>query len=160
VPEEIVSGPADPYFSAFTQDVDRGRVLTVESVMKRTDVLVEGRDSVRTAAARMRELREDAIYLADRDDRPLGLVLEADVVRAIRDKQNDLKAVMRADFPRTGPDTPLAEVYDLCASGLPIAVVGPRGRIRGVVHPLDVFAEISPRDNGAAEPPAEPAEAL
>jgi glycine betaine/proline transport system ATP-binding protein len=160
VPEEIVSGPADPYVSAFTQDVDRGRVLTVESVMKRTDVLVEGRDSVRTAAARMRELREDAIYLADRDDRPLGLVLEADVVRAIRDKQNDLKAVMRADFPRTGPDTPLAEVYDLCASGLPIAVVGPRGRIRGVVHPLDVFAEISPRDNGAAEPPAEPAEAL
>ncbi|HEX2256815.1 MAG TPA: glycine betaine/L-proline ABC transporter ATP-binding protein [Afifellaceae bacterium] len=161
VPEEIVSGPADPYVSAFTQDVDRGRVLTVESVMKRTDVLVEGRDSVRTAAARMRELREDAIYVADREDRPLGLVLEADVVHAMRDKQNDLKAVMRADFPRTTADTALAEVYELCTSGLPIAVVGPRGRIRGVVHPLDVFAEISPRDNGAAaEPPAERAEAV
>jgi glycine betaine/proline transport system ATP-binding protein len=150
VPEEIVSGPADPYVSAFTQDVDRGRVLTADSVMKRSDLLVEGHDTVRTAAARMRELREPALFLADRQDRPLGLVLEEDVVRAVRDRQNDLKAIMRADFPRASPDTYLADLYDLCTSGVPIAIVDAHERIRGIVHPLDVFAEISPRDNGAA----------
>lgn len=33
-PEDIVRAPADPYVAAFTQDVDRGRVVTVGALMR------------------------------------------------------------------------------------------------------------------------------
>ena len=33
-PEEIVRAPGDPYVAAFTQDVDRGRVVTAAALMR------------------------------------------------------------------------------------------------------------------------------
>jgi glycine betaine/proline transport system ATP-binding protein len=62
-PQEIVAGPANEYVATFTQDVDRGRVFTVASVMKEAETLPQGQASIRTALSRMRESGRNIFYV-------------------------------------------------------------------------------------------------
>ena len=48
-PEDIVRGPEDPYVAAFTQDVDRGRVVTAATLMR--EPMEVGRTAGATVAA-------------------------------------------------------------------------------------------------------------
>lgn len=142
-PEEIVSGPADEYVAAFTQEVDRGRVFTVSSIMRDAETLAQGHDSVRTAMFRMRGSRNDALFIVDREQKPVGLVLQQDIARAVREGVQDLGQVTTA-FATTVASAPLVEVYNLCAENIPIAVVDERERLIGEVHPLDLLANLAP----------------
>ena len=99
----------------------------------------------------MRELDRDALYVIDGRGEPVGLVLGRDLARAKRAGVADLNAVMRATFPRTARSAKLAEIFDLCRAGLPVAVVGERGRLEGVVNPLDVLAELAGSGGGGGE---------
>jgi hypothetical protein len=68
-----------------------------------------------------------------------------------------LRSLMRRDFPTCVNLTPISDLYGLCATGLPIAVVDDEGFLKGVIDPLDVFARLGgarPGDSGNdGEPP-------
>ena len=149
-PTEIVSGPADEYVAAFTQEVDRGRVFTVASIMREAETLLQGHDSVRTAMFRMRGSRNDALFIVDRQQKPVGLVLQRDIARAVREGLQDLSQVNTA-FATTNASAPLVDVYNLCAENIPIAVVDERGRLMGEVHPLDLLANLAPESLGSPD---------
>ena len=149
-PEEIVGAPADPYVASFTRDVDRGRVFTVGTVMRDAHPLALGRDSVDEAVRRMRALGREALYVTDGRGAPVGVVLGRDAAEAERRRRGadgggaaDVAAVMRTAFPQTARSAKLADVFELCRAGLPVAVVDDRGLLRGVVDPLDVLAELA-----------------
>jgi glycine betaine/proline transport system ATP-binding protein len=150
VPEEIVGGPADPYVEAFTQDVDRSRVLTMGTIMHKHEALVLDHDAVRTAAFRMRELDRGLLFVRDRERIPVGFVHDHDVGKALKEGVRDLRQIMHTEFPQAFDTTTIAEAYELCVSGDPIAVVDERGRLRGVVNPLDIFAELARGNGGGA----------
>jgi glycine betaine/proline transport system ATP-binding protein len=153
-PEEIVSAPADEYVAAFTQDVDRGRVFSVTSIMRAPETLLQGHDVVRTAMFRMRESRHDLLFIVDGQHHPVGVVLAEDVARAVREGINDLGKVMQTDFSTTEESSTLADVYQLCSSGVPVAVVDDRSRLVGEVHALDLLANLTP-DSLTQEPEPE-----
>ncbi len=155
-PEEIVSGPADEYVAAFTQDVDRGRVFTVSAIMRKSETLLHQHDIVSTAMHRMRETSRDLLYVVDQENYPLGVIHEEDVARGIRLDIEDLGKVMRTDFDTTAANSTLADVYDLCSSGVPIAVVDANDRLLGEVNALDVLANLTP-DSLPSIPDAEKA---
>ena len=72
-----------------------------------------------------------------------------------------LIAPERRDFPRAATDAKLAELFEPCAQGLPIAVTGREGRLAGVVHPADVFVELARESEvvesaGDRQPPTDP----
>jgi glycine betaine/proline transport system ATP-binding protein len=143
-PEEIVGSPADDYVSAFTQDVDRGRVFTVGSIMRRAHTLVLGEDNLESAITKMRDLGADAMYAVDKGSkRPLGLITGRDAAHALIEKNSDLRNLVRDDFPTAREAEQLHEVYDRCRAGLPLAVVNEAGDLRGVVRPRDVLLELS-----------------
>ena len=151
-PEEIVSVPADEYVADFTQDVDRGRVFGVASIMREPETLLQGHDVVRTAMFRIRESRLDVLYVVDQHRHPVGVVIGEDVARAVQEGVRDLDSVMGTDFPKTEIDSTLADVYALCCFGVPVAVVDQRGRLVGEVHALDVLAHLTPESlNPASE---------
>ncbi|MBN1369543.1 MAG: glycine betaine/L-proline ABC transporter ATP-binding protein, partial [Dehalococcoidaceae bacterium] len=60
-PEEIVSNPENDYVANFTQDINRGLVLTASSLMEAPEPLFLKRDTVRTALVRMRSIERDEI---------------------------------------------------------------------------------------------------
>ena len=143
-PEDIVSGPADEYVAAFTQDVDRGRVFTVGSIAKEAQPLSHQIDTVQTAMLRMRETNRDALHLVNQDQKPVGIVVREDIIRATQDGIGDLHRVMKTEFPSASESVSIAEIYDLCAAGLPVAVVDGGGTLVGVVHALDLLANLTP----------------
>lgn len=146
-PEEIVSSPANDYVAAFTSDVNRGLVFSASSIMKPADTLTITHDTVKTASVRLRQTKSDAMYIVDRQRKPVGLVTDQDIARAVRKGELKLESVMMTEFPQTEENTPLGEVLTLCGDSLPIAVVSDKGRFRGILEPLDVLSSVSPIGN-------------
>lgn len=143
-PEEIVSSPANDYVAAFTSDVNRGLVFTASSIMKQADTLTITHDTIKTASVRLRQTKSDAMYVVDRQRKPIGLVTDQDIARAVRKGELKLDTVMNTEFPQTEENTPLGEVLTLCGDSLPIAVVSETGKFRGILEPLDVLSSVSP----------------
>ncbi len=146
-PQDIVSEPADDYVAAFTQDVDRGRVFTIGSIMQEVEPLLGRKDTVETALSRMRSDNLDALHVVDGDSKPVGIVTRQDAGAATREGVRELSKVITTDYPTTSASETLAEVYDLAAAGLPIAVVDDEGSLVGVVSAVDMIANLTPDEN-------------
>lgn len=143
-PEEIVNDPATEYVASFIQDVDRSRVITVGSVMRKPEALRQGKDGFRIAIMRMRELGRSGIYVMNSKREPVGLVLERDITEAERRKhEHDLDTIMRKEFPTTTENASLIEVYRLAADGAPVAVLSNKGKLIGVVNQFDILVNAS-----------------
>src|SRR5690606_30395095 len=93
-PEEIVSTPADDYVSAFTEGIDRSKVLTAASIMQRVKEVATLRDGPQSVLRKLRQNGLSSIFLVDRERRLLG-VLEADAVaRLAREDRSDIKEAL------------------------------------------------------------------
>ncbi len=148
-PEEIVTDPADEYVEAFTQDVDRARVVTIGSIQSEARPLRAGTDTARTAQNRLQAEQVDALYVVDETEKPVGIVLARDLIDP--PDEQPVEEVMRAEFPEAEPEEPIFEVYERCIPGLPLAVVdSEHGILHGVVSPTDVFTSL--RASAATEP--------
>ncbi len=139
---EIVDSPADDYVSAFTQDIDRARVLTAESAARKVGPLDIASDTVESAKARMEELNRDALYVV-REGKPVGLVTYRGLPTAKPAKGKALEAALITRFPSAPAGTPLKNLYELAGSGLPIAVVDDQGSLIGVIEAPALFEEIA-----------------
>lgn len=154
--ENIVAHPADDYVSAFTQDVDRGRVFKAGTVMRDAEAVVLDQTSLETAVARMQARAHAALYVTQHDGKPAGLLVAADLQGAGTKGKHGLAAAMRTQFPQTSAAAMLVDVFELCADGLPVAVIDDDGRLCGVVHPNDVFRVLA---GGTAEESTEATQA-
>lgn len=144
-PQEIILNPADDYVADFTRDLDPSNVLTAGTIMKPAATLRLGHDSLDTAQEQLQSADDDTIFrrsffVVNAERKPVGILLEQDIVRAIDAGTTELSAAMRETFPQTGTDTPLEVVSDFCMQGLPVAVVGDDGRLQGEARPVDVLA--------------------
>ncbi len=137
--EDIVSQPATDYVAAFTQDVDRGRVFRLGSIMHDPQSLPAASD-LATARERLQQVTDGALYVVDGEQRPQGLITAAALDGVGR---GSLQDYLRTDFPSADCDTHLSDVYSQCAAGVPIAVLDGGGRLCGVVEPAQVFAKLA-----------------
>jgi glycine betaine/proline transport system ATP-binding protein len=145
-PEDIVAAPADPYVASFTQDVDRGRVVSAGRIMRPAKTIDEAALTAPDTARRLRAAADGALFVTGPDGRPVALVLAGGAADTV---------AIRRDFPQTAPSAKLAELFETCARDLPIAVVEESGRLAGAVHPADVFLELA-RQSEAGEPARAP----
>jgi len=142
-PQEILTEPADQYVADFVQDVDQGRVLEVSFVMSTAPTLRLGEATVAEALERVRGLDTNALYVVDHQRHPVGLVTHRALTEASRSGETDLSKVLLRDFPSTHGDMPLSEIYELAATGWPVAVLGTKdGKLMGVVDPLDLLGRL------------------
>jgi glycine betaine/proline transport system ATP-binding protein len=136
-PTEIVTAPATKYVADFIQDVDQGRVLPIDyAATQGATVPLEG-STVAQTLDMARRTEEAAVFVVDGSNRPIGIATGADL--AAGDPGAPISTVLRKDFPAIDSSATLARCYALCASGQPVAVTDPDGRLVGVVHPLDVL---------------------
>jgi glycine betaine/proline transport system ATP-binding protein len=143
-PEEIVGGPADDYVAAFTQDVDRGRVFAVSSIMEKPEALDLAKGTVRKAIDRMQRLDRRAIFVTNGSDgSPAGLVTDFAAYKAAQAGTTALEGIIETDFPEVREEARLTDIYDVCSEAPLVAVVDDKGRLTGVVEPLRVLAELA-----------------
>ncbi|MBD3897559.1 glycine betaine/L-proline ABC transporter ATP-binding protein [Halomonas sp. ML-15] len=148
-PEEILTKPADDYVRRFIEGVDKARILTAESAMRRVRSTVRDTDGPRTALRKMHEHSLDSIYITDRDRVLIGLI-EADAAsRAIEEGKESVTDVMTQDFRRVTLEEPMHHLFAMFSEhSFPIAVVDDQQRLLGVVVKGAVLDQLAQ----AAEP--------
>jgi glycine betaine/proline transport system ATP-binding protein len=140
-PTQIVTNPEDDYVAEFMADVDQAKVVTADYVMVPAEALVLG--SATAESARRACADSGPSYVVDEERRPVGL-LTSESVEGIAGEgaQDDLARALVRDFPRVPDRAVCAELFGLCGSGLPIAVVDQDGRFLGVVKPLELLTRL------------------
>ena len=147
-PEDILMRPETDYVAEFVQDVDQGRVLSVETVREDAATVPAGA-TVAEALDAIDSLAAGAAHVVDAGGRPLGVVTRDSAERARARGDRQLGSLVEA-VPAVTVDTILANVYQLFGSGLPVAVVDTEGRLIGSVPPLKVLEELG-RVEGVSE---------
>ena len=137
-PIEILTDPQTAYVAEFMRDVDQGRVLDVQSVVREATPLRQDRDDLEMARARMENRSE--LFVVDANGSPVGIIRREDVERIT--SSSSIASVMIKDFPRCLPDDRLADIYELCQSGLPLAVTDDQEKLVGRVDAVDVLGEL------------------
>lgn len=141
-PEEIVTQPVDEYVEGFTLDVNRAQVLKTGSITRQTVHVILGESSLRAAAEQMHTHDLEKMYVVDRQGKPAGVVVRSELDQAMAEGVEDINSVMKTDFPQVDTSTSLDELFHLWQRELPIAVVDPQGRFKGVVEQSDILASI------------------
>ncbi len=136
-PIEILTDPQSAYVAEFMRDVDQGRVLDVQSVLRESTPLRQ-EDNVAMATARMEGRTE--LFVVDRKGVPVGIIRRQDVERIT--SSSNVASVMVKDFPKCFADDRLSDIYELCQSGLPLAVTNDQDVLVGRVNALDVLGEL------------------
>jgi glycine betaine/proline transport system ATP-binding protein len=132
--EQILSNPADDYVAQFIADVDRTRVLTASSVMRRPAAVAFSAGGPRLALRTMRDAQVAAAYVVDRSRVLKGIIRDADAVDATRAGKETLEGLLDDTLTSVSVDTPLAEVFAPAAeSPLPVPVTDDKGRLVGVI---------------------------
>jgi glycine betaine/proline transport system ATP-binding protein len=151
-PEEIVAAPSDPYVVSFIQDVDRGRVLSARVAARPAPALPLAQATLAEARAHRASAEHEVLYLTDDAGRPVGALLDDGL--AVTPEGSELKSLMRKEFSRVRETTKLADLFELCARGEPIALLDEDGRLCGMVRPLDVFRQLAANGEAGPEGPA------
>ena len=149
-PEEILLTPADDYVAAFVGDVNRARVLTVDTVVSAPAPRLES-DGVEGALNEMRRRGVSRAFVFDGDGL-VGAVTERDLTAAER-AGDGLRAA--AKMPRTIPgDTMLEQALPaILRDEGPLGVADRDGRFLGVVSRQRLVRVLSGRDEAAEGEP-------
>lgn len=147
-PEEILTRPADDYVRRFIQGVDRSRILTAESAMRKVRATLRDTDGPRTALRKMHEHSIDSIYVTRRDRTLVGL-LEADAAEVqLKAGKADITEALTQDFRSVGPEEPMQNLFAMFTEkSFPIAVVDEQQRLLGVVVKGAVLDELAQAAN-------------
>src|SRR5690606_33960563 len=140
-PEEILTNPKNEYVQSFVENVDRSRVITAGTIMRKPDVLYL-KYGPHLALRRLRQMGLSTGIVVDSERKFRGyvriddLVTQAKRVPADQDStdRHTLKPVLQEDMPQVDPGAAISELVGTAAERvLPIAVVNAAGRLEGII---------------------------
>ena len=143
-PEAILTEPATDYVRAFVENVDRSKVLTASSVMKRTPTVSTHKDGPHQAVRTMEHEDHSSVFVVDQDRKFLGVVTLDDALKESKKGGRSLEAILRRDVPTVGLAAYLREVVPLASeTNLPIPVVKEDGVLAGIVTRAALLSALS-----------------
>ena len=142
-PEEMSTNPADDYVRNFIEGADMSMVLRVKHVMFRPQCIVRENVSPANAVMEMRENQVSSAYAVGDDMKFMGVVTLDDAIRA-RQEKLPLFSVLTKNIPVTGEEVLLKDIIQKAADArFPIAVVGERGKLKGIVSRASVLSSLA-----------------
>ena len=158
-PEDILTAPANEYVHRFVEDVDISKVLTAESVMKKSEtVAFIGSDGPRTALRKMQTNKISSIFVVDSDHKLQGLVSADDAAKLAEGGKRSLETILQRDVTTVLPETPAQELFEAMHDlRSPLAVTGKDNRFLGVIIRGSLIAAMAQRGKGMGEKDEAPA---
>ena len=142
-PEEILSDPADDYVARFVEKVDKTKIITVASLMRKAPVITIPREGPGAASRAMENNKISSIYVVDSDRYLKGLVRIDDTVKLYRKKERNLDPILIKDFYSAYEDTPIADLLAVALTAkYPIAVIDKDYRYKGIVDRATIINEV------------------
>ncbi len=146
-PSEILLQPADEYVRAFVKDVNRSRVLTVETVMQPPPLRLSD-ETLERALAEMQRRGAAYGYVVDGSDYR-GVVTQEGLRSAGRLAGHPGLAEAIEAGPTVAPDATLAEALPAAlASEYPVPVVDADGALQGVLSAAALSEVLKPAESG------------
>ena len=143
-PEEILSSPADDYVREFVQNVDKTRVITAGSIMRKGLTLNITKDGPETALLLMEKQVKSYALLVDSDRSLLGVIHIEDVIDLKKRKEKDLGKIAKHDFYTALPDTFISDLLGAALeTKIPIAVIDKENHFLGVVDREMIIREVT-----------------
>ncbi|MED2039605.1 glycine betaine/L-proline ABC transporter ATP-binding protein [Bacillus wiedmannii] len=131
-PEEIMVSPANEFVEQFVADVNLGKVLTSESIMKRPETLLIDRGP-RVALQIMKNASVSSVYVVNKKHEFLGVLTADDASKAVK-RQVPIADLLVTDIPLVYLDTLLEEMYiKMVKAKLPLPVIDDKHRLRGII---------------------------
>jgi glycine betaine/proline transport system ATP-binding protein len=135
-PEEILTEPANEYVARFVEDVDITKVLTAESVMKKSETTVYiGTDGPRAALRKMKQYALSSVFaLNEKTHTVAGIVTAEDCMRLKEEGSRDLASIVQKDIKTVDKDTPATELINIIHDlPYPLAVIDKNEKLKGVI---------------------------
>jgi glycine betaine/proline transport system ATP-binding protein len=146
-PAEILLEPADAYVRAFVKDVNRARVLTVETVMKPPALRLTD-ESLEQALREMQQCGAELGYLCGQRGYR-GVVTRDAVDHAIGQKLRPTIDELAIQVPSVEAGSSIAEALPTTlTSDYPVAIVEADGTLAGVLTQDRLGEVLSPPDDG------------
>lgn len=143
-PEEILEHPADQYVRAFIKDVNRAKVLSASSVMKKPVTAVLGKDGIMVAVRKMEEEKISSIFVVNKEKKLYGIVTVDRAMDALKRGEKDILPLVEKDVEKARPDTPLIDLLTVAAHAkYPIAVLNDGGILLGIIARVSVLAGLA-----------------
>ncbi|MED1900016.1 glycine betaine/L-proline ABC transporter ATP-binding protein [Bacillus thuringiensis] len=131
-PEEIMVSPANEFVEKFVADVNLGKVLTSESIMKRPETLLIDRGP-RVALQIMKNASVSSVYVVNKKHEFLGVLTADNASKAVK-RQVPIADLLVTDIPPVYLDTLLEEMYiKMVKAKLPLPVLDDKHRLRGII---------------------------
>ena len=143
-PETILNEPASDYVRSFVRNVDRSKVLTAESVMRKTPAVATHKDGPHQAVRLMRQHDFSSIFVVDKDRHYVGLVTIDAALDEIKRGAKTLDDILIRDIPTVSKTTLLRDMIPLaCERRLPIPVLKDNGGLAGIVTRAALLSGLS-----------------
>ena len=144
-PEEIVMNPANDYVARFVQSIDITHILTASDVMQQDVDVIGGETSPQTAIDYLHGKQLSGGFVVDGGGRLQGYITK-DKLESDRDGKRMVKDCACERAVTANPEASITELSRLlCETPNPIAVVGPDGKIQGVVGPSTIIQALASR---------------
>ena len=145
--EDILTHPANDYVERFVEEVDISKVLTAESVMKKSEAMAYLKtDGPRAALRKMKKHSISGLFVMDEEHKLRGYVTAEDCKRMLDEDKKDLAEVMTTDLYTVPADTPATDLFQIMHDlPTPLAVVSDEGRLKGVIIRGLLLAAIAER---------------
>ena len=141
--EEILTNPADDYVARFVEGVDMSKVVTAETVMKRSDVMAYMKTDGPKAALRKMEKAGISTIFVREGGVVVGIVSARNCRKAADRGEKSLSSILDTNIQRVTPDTPASDLFQLLAeTPYPVAVVGDDGHLKGVIVAGSLLAKL------------------
>lgn len=142
-PEDILTNPADDYVREFVQDVNRVKVVTASSIMRKPDPVAFAKDGLRVAVRKMQEAAISSIFVLDKDRHIKGLLTIDSAIELLQANRTDMDSVLSHEVATVGPDDSIETLLPLAISSkYPLAVVDADGHMLGFIMKVSVLAGI------------------
>ncbi len=142
--EEILTNPANDYVARFVEGVDMSKVVTAETVMKKSETIAYlNTDGPQAALRKMGKAGISSIFV--RESGKVKGIVTARTCRAAADRgEKMLHGILDTNIHMVSPDTPANDLFPLLAdSPHPIAVVTDDGHLKGVIVAGLLLAKLS-----------------
>ncbi|NLV81914.1 MAG: betaine/proline/choline family ABC transporter ATP-binding protein [Synergistaceae bacterium] len=142
-PEEMSTNPVNDYVREFIEGADMSMVLKVKNVMFTPLCMVRENVSAANAVREMRENQVSSAYAIAEDMTFLGIITLDNAIKA-RQEKLPLFSLLTKGIPVTGEEILLKDVMSKAVEAkFPIAVVGDRGKLKGIVSRASVLSSLS-----------------
>ncbi len=150
-PETILTEPADEYVRSFVQNVDRTKIITAGSIMRKAPTVDMKKDGPGVASRKMEKEGVSTVFVLDENRKFKGIVTIDDANRLKNKNIKSLDKIIKNDAYKTLPDTPIKQLLsEAIGSRIPLAVIDSEGKFCGVVDRASIINEVrlNDSDNG------------